>query len=75
MPRNNQGITETDMDTADLIFSDAGPPPIPITQRMFRYFAPQDRWELWQVRVTGASFDAVHIATRDNSTGEWVLEP
>ncbi len=74
MPRNNQGITETDMDEADRIFDDFGPPPIPITQRMFRYFAPQDIWELWRVRVTGASFDAVHIATRDNSTGVWVLE-
>ena len=62
------------METADLIFDDLGPPPVPITQRMFRYFEPQDRWELWRVRVTGQSFDALHIATRNNSTMEWILE-
>lgn len=62
------------METAAIIFDDLGPPPVPITRRMFRYFAPLDRWELWNVRVTGPSQDAVHIATRDNSTGEWVLE-
>ncbi len=70
MPRDNQGITETDMQSADIIFSDAG---INITRRLFRYFAPQDQWELWEIQTVGADVRNL-IAKRDSDSGEWVLE-
>jgi len=75
MPELRQGISAVDMITSGEIFAAAGPPAIPVTRRFFRYFAPQDKWELWEVRTTGPAVDPVLIATRNEDDQQWVVEP